>query len=79
MFAESSGWWLILCNGYLSGMGATKEKGKRSPVRKRAAKVSRAKSQQHYVKLFDAKKFEGTVPAFANVTLEEMRAWRDDR
>lgn len=62
---------------YLSGMGATKEKPKR--VRKRAVKVSRTKNRAAYVKLFDAKKFQGMIPAFAAITLEEMKAWRDDR
>ncbi len=58
-------------------MGATKEKPMR--VRKRAVKSARAKSRAEYVKLFDAKKFQGMIPSFAAITLEEMQAWRDDR
>ncbi|MGB3526283.1 MAG: hypothetical protein WBB32_10000 [Flavobacteriales bacterium] len=46
-------------------------KKRKKAVRKRPAPV--------LIKLYDGKKFEGTVPSFANITLEEMRSWRDDR
>jgi hypothetical protein len=60
---------------HLSGMGKVIDKAKRTKPRK----AVRVKRTTRLIKLYDAKKFEGTVPSFANVTLEEMRAWRDDR
>lgn len=60
-------------------MGITKDRAKKKPMRKRATKVSRTTARGQYVKLFDAKKFQGIIPAFAEITLEEMRSWRDDR
>jgi len=58
-------------------MGTTKVKTKRAT--KRAAKAVPNKRHSRMNKPYNAKQFEGTVPAFANVTMEEMRAWRDDR
>ena len=66
---------VIFRNGYLSGMGKALDKIKRTKPKK-AAPVKRS---TRLIKLYDAKKFAGTVPSFANVTLEEMRKWRDDR
>ncbi|MBK8582508.1 MAG: hypothetical protein IPL86_11995 [Flavobacteriales bacterium] len=43
----------------------------KKPVRKRTASV--------VPEPFDAKKLLGMIPAFSKITLEEMRAWRDDR
>lgn len=65
----------IFHNRYLSGMGKALDKIERTKPRK-AVHVKRS---TRLIKLYDAKKFEGTVPSFANVTLEEMRDWRDDR
>ena len=56
-------------------MGKTLDKSKK----RKAGKTPQVKRSSRLIKLYDAKKFEGTVPSFANVTLEEMRAWRDDR
>jgi len=42
-------------------------------------KVLRKRSNGSLSKPYDAKKYAGSVPAFANITLEEMKAWRDDR
>lgn len=50
----------------------------KSKATKRKKPVRRKKACP-YVKPYEAKKFAGTVPAFAHVTLEEMRTWRDDR
>lgn len=61
--------------GYLSGMGKELDKSKK----RKPGKTPRVKRSSRLIKLYDAKKFEGTVPSFANVSLEEMRAWRDDR
>ncbi len=46
-------------------------KKRKKPVRKRNSQV--------VPKPFDAKEFLGMIPAFSKITLEEMRAWRDDR
>jgi len=42
-------------------------------------KVKTHKKVSGYTKAYDAKKYGGSVPAFASVTAEEMKAWRDDR
>jgi len=50
------------------------------PVRtKKLKKAVRKRPVPVLLKPFDAKKFLGMIPAFANITLEEMRSWRDDR
>jgi hypothetical protein len=48
-----------------------RSKKRKKPVRKRTSPM--------VPKPFDAKKFLGMIPAFSKITLEEMRAWRDDR
>lgn len=41
---------------------------------------SKGRSKPHsYSEPYDAKKYAGSVPAFASVVAEEMKAWRDDR
>ncbi|MCB0772471.1 MAG: hypothetical protein KDB93_03765 [Flavobacteriales bacterium] len=53
---------------------------KRSTARKSApSRIARQATAEPYTQPYDAKKYAGTVPAFAEITLEEMRAWRDDR
>ena len=42
-------------------------------------KVPRGKKDTGLVKPYDAKKYDGSVPAFASVVAEEMKSWRDDR
>jgi len=37
------------------------------------------KTKQTFAKPYDAKKYQGSVPAFASVVAEEMKSWRDDR
>ncbi|MBL0127459.1 MAG: hypothetical protein IPP83_08345 [Flavobacteriales bacterium] len=44
-----------------------------------AKKTSRSKKTDVLVKPYDAKKYAGSVPAFASVVAEEMKSWRDDR
>lgn len=50
----------------------------------RAKSTKRTKSKGRSIPLsysepFDTKKYAGSVPAFASVVAEEMKAWRDDR
>ncbi|HMN06687.1 MAG TPA: hypothetical protein PKD45_13280 [Flavobacteriales bacterium] len=53
---------------------------KRSAARKGVStRPTRQAKAEPYIQPYDAKKYAGTVPAFAEITLEEMRAWRDDR
>ncbi len=42
-------------------------------------KTMRVKKTAPKVKPYDAKKYGGSVPAFASVVAEEMKKWRDDR
>jgi hypothetical protein len=42
-------------------------------------RAARPKAQGAFAKPYDAKKYEGSVPAFASVVAEEMKKWRDDR
>lgn len=51
--------------------GEIRKKNQNKPVRKRTASLVPAP--------FDAKKFLGMIPSFSKITLEDMRAWRDDR
>lgn len=51
--------------------GEVRIKKRKKPERKRTASV--------VPEPFNAKKFLGMIPAFSKITLEEMRAWRDDR
>lgn len=53
-----------------------RRKGSVSPTPKRA---KRKKTKETFAKPYDAKKYEGSVPAFASVVAEEMKSWRDDR
>lgn len=59
-------------------MADTKAKtSRRKPaVRRKKAAPVRSKG---FAQPYDARKFAGTVPAFAGITAEEMKAWRDDR
>ena len=41
-------------------------------------KVATRKKSARFAKPYDAKKYAGSVPAFASVTAEELKAWRDD-
>lgn len=41
--------------------------------------VVREKVKGAFTKPYDAKKYEGSVSAFASVVAEEMKSWRDDR
>ncbi len=60
-------------------MATTKAKTSRNkkPAIRRKALV--AKREKGFSQPYDARKFAGTVAAFANITAEEMQAWRDDR
>ena len=58
------------------GKIANKRTAKRTTTLK---KTLRKRSAGGLTKAYDAKKFAGSVPAFATITLEEMKAWRDDR
>ena len=58
------------------GKIANKRTTKRTTALK---KTLRKRSTIGLTAAYDAKKFAGSVPAFANITLEEMKAWRDDR
>jgi hypothetical protein len=60
-------------------MAATKAKSSakvRSTTRRKAKVRSKAKT---FSEPYDAKKYAGSVPAFASIVAEEMKAWRDDR
>jgi hypothetical protein len=59
-------------------MASTKAKpAKRAkPAPRKAGKRRKRKSLSTP---YDAKKYAGSVPAFASVVAEEMKAWRDDR
>ncbi len=53
---------------------------KRAAQRKKApSHTARQAKVEPYTQPYDATKYAGTVPAFADMTLEEMRSWRDDR
>lgn len=54
----------------------SKKSSKRSSARRKPVVRRNGKS---YAQPYDAEKFAGTVPAFADVTAEEMKTWRDDR
>jgi len=60
-------------------MASTKAKSsaRAKPAARRKAAVRRR--PKGYTEPYDAKKYAGTVPAFASVVAEEMKAWRDDR
>lgn len=55
------------------------------PKLKKKAKVASPRKpvvrrkRESFAKPYDAKKFAGTVPAFAEITADEMKSWRDDR
>lgn len=58
------------------GKLASKRTTKRPSALKKAL---RKRSTNSLTKAYDAKKFAGSVPAFADITPEELKAWRDDR
>lgn len=39
---------------------------------------SHKRPRKGFAKPYDAKKYQGSVPAFASVVAEEMKKWRDD-
>jgi len=60
-------------------MASTKAKptGRVKPAARRKTTVRR--KRKSYSEPYDAKKYAGSVPAFAGITAEELKAWRDDR
>lgn len=62
-------------------------KTKRTPKGKRAArgkaiapkKAVKTRKATTFAKPYDAKKYAGSVPAFASLVAEDMKQWRDDR
>ena len=73
-------------NTYLSAMATKTKRTTRSSSAKGKAgvkplatkKATRNTKTTGLVKPYDAKKYAGSVPAFASVDAEEMKSWRDD-
>lgn len=72
---------------YLSCMASNRTKAKRSSKTRASGKgaskaarrpAARSKSPDPFAQPYDAKKYQGSVPAFASVVAEEMKKWRDD-
>ncbi len=66
---------------YLSCMATGSKRAVRAKTTKRTARRKSAVRKRAAVtaKPYDAKKYAGSVPAFASVVAEEMKKWRDDR
>jgi len=68
-----------LIHSYLYAMTSTKAKSSKRVKSTARQKVKVRSKPKGYSEPYDAKKYAGSVPAFASVVAEEMKAWRDDR
>jgi len=59
-------------------MASPKAKPK-ARVKTTTRKVSTGRKGKSMTVPYDAKRYAGTVPAFASVVADDMKAWRDDR
>ena len=60
-------------------MASTKAKTTKGAKPKARRKAAGHKAPKRLIQPYDAKQYAGTVPAFASVVAEEMKAWREDR
>ena len=60
-------------------MATTEKKPSKKAKPKARRKAPVRSSLKSLIEPYDAKQYAGSVPAFASVVAEEMKAWRDDR